>query len=149
MTKFELLSNIDFDNSYNNVLSFDSEEKQSEYFDTKVEYSFLNFSIVRPNEEVKVQVNINDLNGVNYCRYENVINGKAKTFYAFILSKEYVNPITTRLILETDIWQTYMFDFTMKESFVKREHQDRFTSDGKVIVNNEPENIEIGITMKL
>ena len=52
----------------------------------------------------KLKQKINDIMGINYCRYENTINNVTKTFYAFIVRKEYVNPVTTKLFLEVDVF---------------------------------------------
>ncbi len=148
MTNFELIEEINFDNSYENVLDFETAEAQDSFFTNKVYESFDNFSIIRENEEIKIGANINSLNGLNYCRYTNTIKGVDKTFYAFIIRKEYVNPVTTRLVLEVDVWQTYLFDFELKDSFVEREHQNRFikTVNNKLlpVFNTEVENLEIG-----
>ncbi len=144
MTNLDLLKNVDFDNSYEHVIDFETKEKQETFFDSKIETSFDNFSIIRENEEIKIEAKINDIMGINYCRYENTINNVTKTFYAFIVRKEYVNPVTTKLFLEVDVYQTYMFDYTIKQSFVTREHQDRFDTTGKMLFNREPENVEIG-----
>ena len=130
MTQFELLQNVHFDNSYSNVIDFDNRQAQEEYFYNKVVESFDDFTIIRENEEIKIEKNVNEINS-NYCRYINTIDGVSKTFYAFIVGKEYVNPEITRLTLEVDVWQTYMFDYEMKQSFVDRQHKDRFQ-----IVNN-------------
>lgn len=144
MTNLELLKDIDFDNSYEHVLDFESKEAQESFFDSKVEMFFDEFSTVRENEEVKIDASFNSIIGLNYCRYTNTINGVAKTFYAFITGKEYVNQSTTRLFLEVDVFQTYMFEYELKQSFVTREHQNRFDTSGKMLFNREPENLEIG-----
>lgn len=132
MTQFELLQNVQFDNSYSNVIDFDNRQAQEEYFDGKVLESFDNFTTIRQNEEIKIEKNVNEINS-NYCRYINTIDGVAKTFYAFIVGKEYVNPEITRLALEIDVWQTYMFDYEIKQSFIDRQHKDRFQIEGQGI----------------
>lgn len=132
MTKFELLENVNFDNSYQNVIDFDSSEQQDLYFENMVVESFDDFTVIRQNEEIKIEKNVNAINS-NYCRYTNTIDGVEKTFYAFILSKEYVNPEITRLTLEVDVWQTYLFDYKIKQSFIDRQHKDRFQIENKGI----------------
>ncbi len=132
MTNFELLENVNFDNSYQNVIDFENIEQQEQFFGEKVVQSFDNFTIVRKNEEIKIEENVNNVNS-NYCRYTNTIDGVEKTFYAFITNKEYVNPEITRLTLEVDVWQTYMFDYEIKQSFIDRQHKDRFQIVGRVI----------------
>lgn len=132
MTNFELLENVNFDNSYQNVIDFENAEQQEQFFDEKVVQSFDDFTIVRKNEEIKIEENVNNVNS-NYCRYTNTIDGVEKTFYAFITNKEYANPEITRLTLEVDVWQTYMFDYEMKQSFIDRQHKDRFQIVGQGI----------------
>lgn len=44
-----------------------------------------------------------------------------KWFYAFITKMEYVNNNMTRIEIATDVWQTWQFDITFKESFIERE----------------------------
>lgn len=56
----------------------------------------------------------------NYCMYQNS-NYNNKWFYAFISGMEYKNDNTTFIKIETDIFQTYQFEFTFKPSFVERE----------------------------
>lgn len=147
MTNFEILKDIVFDNSYSHTIDFVSREIQETFFDDLVELSFDDFTTVKENEEVKVPQGINDLQGLNYCRFTNTVKGKDKTFFAFILSKEYVNPETTRLKLEVDVFQTYMFGYDLKESFVSRQHKDRFSVVGnklKQIFDNTKENLDYG-----
>ena len=50
MTNFELLENVNFDNSYQNVIDFENAEQQEQFFDEKVVQSFDNFTIVRKNK---------------------------------------------------------------------------------------------------
>lgn len=131
MTKFEILENVEFDNSYQNVIDFDSPEQQEEYFDNLVVEVFDDFTVIRQDEEIKIEKNVNEINS-NYCRYTNTINGVEKTFYAFIRSKDYVNKDITRLSLEVDVWQTHLFDYKLKQSFIDRQHKDRF----KIVENS-------------
>lgn len=126
MTQLDLISNINFDQDYDHTIDFENVNKQYNYFTDLVTYPLNNFQLVRINEEVRVEINLNLLSGINYVRYTNTINGIPKTFYAFVVSKEYVNQTTSRLILEVDYFQTYMFDYEIKQSFVNREHHDRF-----------------------
>ncbi len=147
-TVIDILSNVDFDNSYNNVLDFVSRETQEAYFDTKIAISYENYATVRANKEITVGGSINDLRNYSYCRYSNTIDGVEKTFYAFIVKKEYVNPTATKLYLEVDVWQTYMFDYTLKQSFINRQHKDRFTKTVenklKPIFDKTKENLDYG-----
>ena len=144
MTNLDLLYQLHFDNTYAHVIDFVDATKQEAFFDTKVFRSLDNMTVVRENEEVKIDGNINSMYGINYCRYTNKINDVEKTFYAFITRKEYVNPFTTRLVLEVDVYQTYMFDFDLKQSFIERQHEDRFNTDFTPIHNTVDEALNYG-----
>ena len=63
-----------------------------------------------------------------------------KWFYAFIKKMTYVSDGYTDVVFEVDPLQTWMFDITIKPSFVEREH----TNDDTVGANTYPENLELG-----
>lgn len=46
-----------------------------------------------------------------------------KRMYAHVIRKEWVNTNVTRFTLELNAFQTFMFDWEIKECFVEREHQ--------------------------
>ena len=48
-------------------------------------------------------------------------NYSNKWFYAFITGMKYLNDNVTEISITTDVFQTWQFDFTFKESFVERE----------------------------
>lgn len=48
-------------------------------------------------------------------------NFNNKWFYAFIVNKEYISDNCTACTIQTDVFQTWMFDYTFKRSFVERE----------------------------
>lgn len=146
-TTLYLLKNVDLDPEYNYTIDFDDIDKQVEYFIDKkaqvLEYE-TEYSYIRDNETLKVQVAVEDLLGVNYLMYKN----SDKWFFAFITRKDYVNPNTTRISFKLDVYQSFMFDYELQESFIDREHQDRYF-DGKPIYNTQEENLNYGKTYKM
>ena len=142
MTELYLLKNIKLDTSYNFTIDVEDEETQHSYFLNLVDTDFLindDYKFVRKGS-VKLPANYDSIELSNYLMY----NNKDKWYYCFITHKEYVNKDTTRVEYEVDVMQTYMFDYTIEESFIEREHQDRFTSEGKPIYSITKENIEVG-----
>lgn len=141
-----LLNNVDLDPDYNYTIDFNTLAQQSTYFDSKVAEVLeqnTGYSYLRANKVIKVQVNIDDLEGVNYLYYIN----KNKRYYAFITNKEYISQTCTALNFKIDVMQTFMFDYTIEESFVNREHQNRFKERDntlEVVFNLNTENIDIG-----
>lgn len=147
-----LLNNVDLDPDYNYTIDFNSLEDQNTYFDSKIvnvlDYN-TGYSYIRATKTIKVQVNIDDLEGINYLYYIN----KNKRYYAFITSKEYVSQTCTALQFKIDVMQTFMGNYALEECFVEREHQDRYENDGQQTLitkfNLNAENIEIGNTYNL
>lgn len=138
-----LLTNVELDPDYNYTLDFENATTQQNYFMSKVDSVFgINegYSFIRENQTLKVYAKVEDLKGVNYLMFKN----NQKWFYAFVERKEYVAESVTRLSFKIDVMQTFMFDYEMQESFIDREHQDRFSADGKPIYNLQEENLNIG-----
>lgn len=138
-----LLSNVELDPDYNYTIDFENKQAQQQYFKNKISDKLAindEYSFIRAEASVKVYASVEDLDGVNYAMYKN----DERWHYAFIIKKEYISTSVTRLVLKYDVFQTFMFDFELKESFIEREHQNRWTNENKPIYNIEPENLEIG-----
>ena len=75
----------------------------------------------------------------NYLMWQNSAYSN-KWFYAFIKKMTYVSDGYTDVEFEVDPLQTYMFDITVKPSFVEREH----TNNDSVGSNLVPESLERG-----
>ena len=76
---------------------------------------------LRKDNKIRVQEEIDNLWNCNYVMYQNDSISN-KRFYCFINKIEYVNENTTDLYIETDVFQTWLFDITINKSFVVREH---------------------------
>lgn len=145
-----LCKDVDLDPNYNYTIDFDNITAQANYFDSKIATEFeINegYSYVRDTQALKIQANIDDLLGINYLFY----NNGNKRYYAFITKKEYISSTCTSLSFKLDVLQSFMFDYEIDESFVEREHQNRwqlFNNIYKPIYNLEAENLDIGKNYK-
>lgn len=138
-----LCKNVELDPNYNFTIDFNTIAAQASYFDSKIASEFeINegYSFIRDTQDLKIQANIDDLLGINYLFY----NNGNKRYYAFITKKEYINPTCTSLSFKIDVLQSFMFDYEIKESFVEREHQDRYTNDLKPIYSLTSESLDCG-----
>ena len=79
-----------------------------------------NATYQRKDGFIRFKGNFEDLIGYNYCMYKNE-DFSNKWFFAFISDMKYQNPNLTYIYLETDVFQTWQFDFIFKKSFVSRE----------------------------
>ena len=147
-----LCKDVPFNNTYETTIDFtgsteaEAREKQLAFFNS---YAYNQTQIattyLRLNRPIYVEYKLDDLFGVNYCYARNADTGK--WYFYFITDKQYVNENTTVLSLEMDVFQTYMFDYTLGECFVNREHQDRYETVNNVKIrkfNIEAENVEMG-----
>ena len=115
----KLFKGIKFNNSYDYVKGFETKEERNNYFNNK------EYILIDDNNYIKEHVNSFKVhysydylfsNGVNYMMF----NNGYKDIFAFIIEKEYVSEDVTKLIYEIDVIQTYMFDFTIGNSFIER-----------------------------
>ena len=127
------------ENDYKNQLTFSNATAQQTYFASKVFRSDTDYTYIKKDNTITVNYPIDDIITCNYLYYKNV-GFSTKYYYCFITNMEYVNENATRLTIETDVWQTYMFDIVKKTCFVEREHvnDDTFGS------NTVPEGLDTG-----
>lgn len=138
ITKVHLL-NVPLENDYKNTLYFTSIEKQQEYFESKIVKTFTNFSYQRKDDFIRVPEQFDKVQNANYVMYQNSAYSN-KWFYAFITDIKYIDEGRTDIFIETDYIQTWFFDYTVKASFVEREH----VSDDTIGKHTIPEGLETG-----
>lgn len=117
------LMNVPLEHDYKHTLYFSTREEQTNYFLSKSYDIATNFSYQRKDNVIRYPLNYDDLIGFNYVMYRNSSNS-TKWYYAFITDFTYVHTDRTDITIETDVIQTWMFDYNIKASFVEREHVD-------------------------
>lgn len=122
ITKVYLLS-VPLEKDYAHTLYFASASAQHSYFYGKRKKTYEDFSFQRHDSVIRIPAHIDTLlaAGCNYVMYQNPSFAN-KWFYAFITGMEYINDGMTRVSIQTDAIQTWMFDITINPSFVEREH---------------------------
>lgn len=117
------IGTVPWDTSYEHVRYYSSAEQQTNSIYTMMDTSLshLNYTYIRKDSAIRVEKNAEDLYGYNYVMYKNRNYGD-KYFYAFIIECNYINENTTELVIETDVMQTWMFDFVLRPGFIERMH---------------------------
>lgn len=138
ITKVYLLD-VPLENDYKNTLYFTSKANQQSYFQSTIVKSYTDFSYQRKDNLIRIPEIYDNLYNCNYVMYQNS-NYSNKWFYAFITKMEYVNDGLTNVYIETDVMQTWAFDYNVKASFVEREH----VSDDTLGIHTIPEGLETG-----
>lgn len=156
-TDLWLLKDVPLDLTFDHTLWFSNPTNQNWYFSTKIkpsvshptlgDYSFQlsNLSYQRYAKGIiRVGIPSEFLYDCNYMAFRNEAFG-SKWFYAFITKVEYVNNVTSNVYYTLDVMQTWYFDYTLKDSFVDREH----SATDIVGENIYPEDLEIGEIMQM
>lgn len=114
----KLIKSFPYDNSYDYIKMFATETEQTTYFNTlnKLTVDEHNYVKVDNSFNVKYEFDYLENEGVNYVIFDNGY----RDVFAFIIKKEYLRKDLTRIIYEVDVIQTYMFNFSLKNSFVER-----------------------------
>ena len=113
-----LYKNYKYDNHYSYIKTFQTKEEQDNYFNSLDKIYADDYEYIREYEPFKVELSHAYLTtqGINYLKF----NNGYKDMYAFIVNKVYINDEVTELQIEIDVIQSFMFDFTLKNSFIER-----------------------------
>lgn len=134
-----VLLNCPLTEDQNHQLTFNSVKAQQDYFVGLGGVEAENCTYQRQDQAIRYPAGIDSIRNYNYIRYQNE-NYSSKWFYAFITKMEYVNDNVTLIYLKTDVYQTWMFDFVIHESYVEREH----VNDDTIGLHTYPELLETG-----
>lgn len=133
------LCDTPLNNDYKNSLTFSNANAQYNYFYSKIKYSFTNYTYQRQDNTIVIQEKLDNILKCNYLFYQNT-NFNNKWFYAFITKAEYVSENSCRIYIETDVYQTWLFDIVYQDSFIEREH----VNDDTIGSHTVPEGVELG-----
>lgn len=139
LTVVRVLKNIDFDNSYTDVMDFDTVQAQTAFFQSKTKFTFTDLQPVRLQNKLRLPVVADNLYDCNYIMWQNA-NFSQKWFYAFITNVEFININMCEVTVEIDYMQTWWHDWVSLPCFVVREH----TNNDTIGANIEEENIGYG-----
>ena len=109
--------------TYENTLYFANAQAQYTYFyGATASHVFSNTTYQRwDSGELRVEVGADDIIDCNYMMFQNT-PFSSKWYYAFITDVEYVNNETALVRYEIDVIQTWMFNWTLEQCLVERNH---------------------------
>ena len=118
ITKVYLLD-VPLEKDYKNTLYFANETAQREYFQSKVigSYSYQDFTYQRKDNIIRIPEQYDKIYNCNYVMYQNT-NYSNKWFYAFVTDLEYISDGRTDLHIQTDVMQTWAFDYKIGRAHV-------------------------------
>lgn len=115
----ELYSNVEIDSDES--LVFSSIEKQAAYFTKRLVQKFSEFQVVKKEGTIKLDIPGTVACKCNYLSFKNP-QFDNKRIYCRITDYDFTSPDCTTFFYYIDYFQTWMFDFTMEDSYIIREH---------------------------
>ena len=113
------------DNSYTNVIDFESLSSQNAYFDSK-STKRIKGNIITDGEREQFTLNLTfqELKAYDYLYMIDPVT--LKRYYYFITNKSYKTSTSSIVDVELDVYSTYLFDHQLLHSFVDRCHVPRW-----------------------
>lgn len=138
ISKVYLLT-VPLEDDMKNTLYFANASSQQSYFAGVIGKTYTNVSYQSETRTFRCKDEIDTIRQYNYIMWQNPAFSN-KWFYGFITKMEFVSTGMTDVYFEVDPLQTYMFDITIKPSFIEREHTNNDTVGNNLI----PEGLEHG-----
>lgn len=154
---------VGFDRSYNHVIDFSNETERESYFTPKILKTIQNCAYNKPMNSIQIRCNYEEALKFTYCKFIMGSNtSHQKKIFAWVddvvLKTDQIDENGHYVpILEVNIaidpWQTFLFDISLGESFVVREHVDRFSANGDGTkgwcLPNTTDNNSVGATKRV
>ena len=133
------------DMTYQHQIDFKTPSEQISYWGSKIKYRLSDYTYIRRDRRsIKVNKRFDDLEGINYLAYQAHSGNNTKWYYCFVTDRAYVNDETTTIYFEIDVFQTYMFDYTFKPTYISQAHVNRWDVNHKPIYSKTDEGLNYG-----
>lgn len=121
------LCNVPWDSVYKDVWQPDSTAELNEWIDERGDSTtILNASYARADEPINIQMPFGRAQRYNYIRVYNpaqpVAGDTPKYYYYFIRGVRHINPSVTEIVVQMDVWQTYIRSVQLGRAFIEQGH---------------------------
>lgn len=137
-SKIILAKNINIDRDYVNVLDYTEEEMLALVRQNKV-YENSNYSFIRPQNDIYVQINYGYALQCNYIAFQNT-DYSNKWFFAWIDEVIFISNNTVQIKYTVDAWSTWFSKIQVKPCYVLRHH----VNDDVIGNYLQEENLNVG-----
>jgi len=123
-----------------NQIDFANITEQLAYFNIHTIATFSKCKYQARTSKIRVKGYVDTLQNCNYGFYINTYLNTSKTFFFWIVAKNFLARDTTELTIQIDDFQTWQFDFHFSTCMVERKH----TINDTIGSNTIPETFELG-----
>ena len=120
----QICAGVPLSNDYKHALWFNNDYLMFQYFESKIVKTYSQYNIIRDTQSIRVEATLDEARTWNYMYFQHNGTGGGKIYFAFITRVVYVNEATVELFYEIDVMTTYMWQYTLKECFVERQHSE-------------------------
>ena len=133
-----LCSGIKLDKNYENVLSYNEEQMVTLCRNNSI-YTAREYSFIGNTNYIDIECPYQTTMYSNYVAFLNPTFGN-KWIFGWVTDVKLINPKTSRIFFEIDVFSTWYSRFNVGEAFIEREHVD----DDEAGIHTLPENLELG-----
>lgn len=133
-----LCSGIKLDRNYENTLSYNEEQMVNLCRNNSI-YTGNTYTILQPQNKIRISATYESCIYANYVAFINPRYGN-KWIFAWVTDVRLINPSTTEITIQVDVFSTWYSRFNLNEAFIEREH----VSDDTVGLHTIPESLETG-----
>lgn len=133
-----LCSGIKMDKNYENVLSYNEEQLVNLCRNNQI-YNASKYTFLGDENYIDIACEYGISMYANYVAFINPTFGN-KWIFAWVTDVKLLNPTTSRIYFEIDVWSTWYSRFSLGKAFIEREH----VSDDTIGKHTLPENLELG-----
>ena len=148
------LHSVPWNSDYRDVVRFDSPADLDDWLmnDSGPQIVIQNATYAKFGQPISLNIPFNVAQRYNYIRAFNPaqpIDGDVdRAFYYFIGAPEYVNPNTTRFMVQLDVFQTFGYGITFGNCYIERGHigianENQFNDFGREFLTM-PEGLDVG-----
>ena len=118
------LCNVPWDSSYRDVVRFADDAARQRYFASLDSVDVEHATMHKFGQPVLLEIPFNEASGWNYLvAYNDYPTLEApRRWYYFIQNVEYVNAHTTRMVIMLDVWQSFLYDWSVGNSYIIKGH---------------------------
>lgn len=133
-----LCKGIKMDKNYENVLSYNEESMVNLCRNNQI-YNAREYTLLGDTNYIDIECEYGVAMYANYVAFINPTFGN-KWIFAWVTDVKLMNPITSRIYFEIDVWSTWFSRFNVGKAFIEREHVE----DDTIGKHTIPENLELG-----
>lgn len=115
-----LLGTVKWSNDHKNVMLFANKTARDEFFNINFALIKNNVIYYSPNQYIDVRGRIKHIEHVNYAYFINDSDISTRPYCCFVTNYDYISPDTTRLYIQLDVFQMYIYDVTFYQSYIER-----------------------------